>query len=310
MKTAFFAIITILVLVISITSNVYAQSSSTGSTSLAKVNVGLFNMTENSPTLVISGIIYKAFSQNIALTIFNPQNQLISVSQLQPRLDGTFSQSIILSDPLWPKGNYTVRMASGSQNLTESVFYFPGIGCCKRIITQGVQDQLSNSTILSPLKQIDNGIPTENITCSNDLELVYKTSNKYPACVKHTTAEKLMQRGWAIRGQPISYFVKTDGFLIPYDFIGGNMLGVKSDVQNKSVIFSVHTTSSGVLYVVMPRALLDSKSAYGNQDAKFIILVDKHEVKYTETTSITNRILSIPFDLGAKEIEITATVGI
>lgn len=163
---------------------------------------------------------------------------------------------------------------------------------------------------MSPLKQIDNGIPTENITCSNDLELVYKTSNKYPACIKHTTAEKLVQRGWAIRGQPISYFVKTDGFIIPYDLVGGNMLGAKSDVQNKSVIFSVHTTSSGVLYVVIPRALLDSKSAYSNQDTKFIILVDKHEVKYTETTSITNRTLSIPFDLGAKEIEITAPVGI
>ena len=161
-----------------------------------------------------------------------------------------------------------------------------------------------------PLKQIDHGIPTENITCSNNLELIYKASDKYPACVQHTTVEKLVQRGWAIRGQPISYFVKTDGFIIPYDLVGGNMLGAKSYVQNKSVIFSVHTTSSGVLYVVIPRALLDSKSAYSNQDAKFIILVDKHEVKYTETTSIANRTLSIPFDIGAKEIEITATVGI
>ena len=173
-----------------------------------------------------------------------------------------------------------------------------------------VQSDVVTPDHISPLKQIDNGIPTENITCSSDLELIYKTSNKYPVCVKHSTAEKLVQRGWAIRGQPISYFVKTDGFLIPYDLVGGNMLGVKSDVQNKSVIFSVHTTSSGVLYVEIPRALLDSKSAYSNQDTKFIILVDKHEVKYTETTSITNRTLSIPLDSGAKEIEITATVGI
>src|SRR5690349_21108243 len=99
-----------------------------------------------------------------------------------------------------------------------------------------------------PLKQIDNGIPTEDIKCSNDLKLIYKASNKYPVCVKPQTAEKLIQRGWGI-WQPVNYLVKTDGFLIPYNIIGGNMLGVKTDIQNKIVIFSVNITSSGVLYV-------------------------------------------------------------
>ena len=62
--------------------------------------------------------------------------------------------------------------------------------------------------------------------------------------------------------------------------------------------------------MTIPRALLDSKSAYSNQDAKFIVLVDKQEVKYKETTSITARTLTIPFDFGAKEIEIIATTSI
>ena len=163
---------------------------------------------------------------------------------------------------------------------------------------------------ISPLKQVHNGITTENITCPNGLELVYKASNKYPACVRHTTVEKLVQRNWAIRGQPINYFAKIDGFIIPYDLVGGNMLEIKFDTQNKSAIFSIHAPSSGILYVSIPRALLDSKSAYSNQDTKFIILVDKQEVKYTEATTITNRTLSIPYDLGAKEIEVTATTGI
>ncbi|MGH2613482.1 MAG: hypothetical protein ACRDFB_10610 [Rhabdochlamydiaceae bacterium] len=197
MKTVFFAIITILVLVISITNNVYAQSSSAGSTSLAKVSVGLFNMTETSPTIVISGIIYKAFSQNMVLTIFNPQNQLISVSQLQPRLDGTFSQNIIPSNPLWPKGNYTMRVTSGSQNLTESIFYFPGIGCCKRIITPGVQGHLDNSTTLSPLKQFKSGILASGVHCGQGLELVLKVEDGSPACIKPDSAYILIYRGWA-----------------------------------------------------------------------------------------------------------------
>ena len=198
MKTLHLSIIAILFLVISITSSVYAQSSSAGSASLAKVSVGLFNMTETSPTIIISGIVYKAFSQNIVLTIFNQQNQLISVSQLQPGLDGTFSQNIIPSDSLWSKGNYTVRMTSGSQNLTESTFYFPGIGCCKRIIIPGIQGHLSNSTnYLSPLKQFKSGVALKDITCAPDLQLIIKAKSHSPACVKPVDVSKLVERGWA-----------------------------------------------------------------------------------------------------------------
>lgn len=199
MKTLHLATITILVLVFS-TNTVYAQSSSIVSDSFAKVSVGLFNMTENNPTMVISGIVYKAFSQSIALTISNSQNQLISVSQLQPRLDGTFYQSIILSDPLWPKGNYTVKVTSGSQNLAESVFYFPGIGCCKRIITPGVQGQLSNSTnLLSPLKQFKSGVPASKVVCKEGFQLIIKREDSSPACIKPEDAVKLIsQRMWGL----------------------------------------------------------------------------------------------------------------
>lgn len=221
MKTLHLSIIAILVLVISSASTVYAQSSSIVSVSLAKVSVGLFNMTETSPTIVISGIVYKAFSQNIVLTIFNPQNQLISVSQLQPRLDGSFSKSIIPSNPLWPKGNYTVRMTSGSQNLTESVFYFPGIGCCKRIIIPGVQGQISNSTnSLSPLKQFKSGIAANNVKCEQGLQLVIKAKDNSPACVKLDSAYMLIKRGWATSesaypGGDARFALDTNSTIIP-----------------------------------------------------------------------------------------------
>lgn len=100
-------------------------------------------------------------------------------------------------------------------------------------------------------------------------------------------------------------------FTINYNITGNNkLLAVNTGAQSQSLILSLMTTSDGMLTVSIPRVLLDSKSAYSNQDTEFIILVDKHEVKYTETTSITNRTLSIPLDLGAKEIEITATSGI
>ena len=82
------------------------------------------------------------------------------------------------------------------------------------------------------------------------------------------------------------------------------------DSQSKSLILSLDSTSKGMMTISISRELLDSKSAYSNQDTRFIILVDKQEVKYSETTSITTRTLTIPFELGAKKIEITSTVGI
>lgn len=58
--------------------------------------------------------------------------------------------------------------------------------------------KFSKIEVLSPLKQVNNGVSLESITCKDKLELVFKSSNNSPACVKPETAEKLMERGWAI----------------------------------------------------------------------------------------------------------------
>ena len=51
-------------------------------------------------------------------------------------------------------------------------------------------------TVLSPLKQIKEGVAPENIICKEGLELVFKL-NGQPACVKTTSIEKLIAWGWA-----------------------------------------------------------------------------------------------------------------
>jgi len=49
---------------------------------------------------------------------------------------------------------------------------------------------------LPPLIQIKNGILPENVACNKGLEKIFKLDGS-PACVKPSTAEKLIQRGWA-----------------------------------------------------------------------------------------------------------------
>lgn len=159
--------------------------------SLASINV-TFNANTNSP-VVITGTVYKLFSPNIVLTVFNPQRQLIVVSQLQPALDGSFSESLVTSNPLWStQGNYTARISSDSQNLTETTFYFPGTGCCKAVSITSISHKGA-----SPQEQLRSGIAANDVKCNTNLVLVIKSEDGSPACVKPDTATNLVVRGWA-----------------------------------------------------------------------------------------------------------------
>jgi len=50
--------------------------------------------------------------------------------------------------------------------------------------------------ILSPIKQIKQGINFEDIKCKNELQLIFKIDD-FPACVKPESIPKLIERGWA-----------------------------------------------------------------------------------------------------------------
>lgn len=49
----------------------------------------------------------------------------------------------------------------------------------------------------SPLKQFSEGIDPTQVLCKEGFELVFKSTNFQPACVKPSSVEKLIQRGWA-----------------------------------------------------------------------------------------------------------------
>ena len=53
-----------------------------------------------------------------------------------------------------------------------------------------------------PLKQIQDGTDPSDVTCTEGLELVMKVSNGQPACVKPSSVEKLIERGWAMHVLP------------------------------------------------------------------------------------------------------------
>src|SRR5574338_267914 len=64
-----------------------------------------------------------------------------------------------------------------------------------QVIVKG--DAVTKGTVIAPLKQIKSGIPPKDVKCKSGLELVSKTRDGSPACVKSDTKVKLVQRGWA-----------------------------------------------------------------------------------------------------------------
>lgn len=54
---------------------------------------------------------------------------------------------------------------------------------------------------MPPLQQVKSGVEPDSVECGSDMELLIKASNGSPACVKPTTAERLVQLGWGTRPQ-------------------------------------------------------------------------------------------------------------
>lgn len=54
----------------------------------------------------------------------------------------------------------------------------------------------ANAILMSPLKQIQSGIKLSDTTCKEGFTLMMKLKDSSPACVKPSTAKKLVERGW------------------------------------------------------------------------------------------------------------------
>jgi len=99
--------------------------------------------------------------------------------------------------------------------------------------------------------------------------------------------------------------VQGSSDLVGYEITGGKLLGVSPDVESNSLIISIDATSDGSLTLTIPRSVLDATINGGDDD--FFVLIDGEEVDFDETTSSTDRTLTIAFPAGAEEIEIIGT---
>jgi len=96
-------------------------------------------------------------------------------------------------------------------------------------------------------------------------------------------------------------------FSVGYSITGGSLVSITPDVDARSLMITIIATDDGELTITLPRALIDAK--INGEDDEFFVLVDAEEVPdFDETTTSTDRTLTIQFLAGSEEIEIIGTM--
>ncbi len=128
---------------------------------------------------------------DVGLTVTGPTNEHVSINQ--PVVDpfGNFEAALETSGALWNKnGHYTIKATYSSQ----TIYNYTTI-----ILWMSERPPVPQIAFFPPpLKQIVSGTLPENVTCTEGLQIVYKSTTKMPACVKKDTASKLIERGWGV----------------------------------------------------------------------------------------------------------------
>ena len=127
------------------------------------------------------------------------------------------------------------------------------------------------------------------------------------------TAETTFEFSGSAAAAPSGKTIPVTGnpeLLIGYSIKGGKIISIEPDVSAKSLLVTIETTSDGEVKLIIPRAVIDAKSGpdgKSGEDTDFFVLVDGSEVDFDETTTASDRTLTIPFEDGTSQIEIIGT---
>ena len=194
----------------------------------------------------------------------------------------------------------------------------------KVTISGSTQDYISGTPItvriISPIgnlvkvDQVDLGSDRTFSTSITATGALWQEAGAYTVKVQFGSAARTAQTTFQFSGSSNNgqggNTIKVDGtdLSVKYSITNGKVLGIKADIQSKSLIVSIQTTGDGVLTITLPRALINATLPSTGQDDKYYVLVDGQEADFQETsTTTTDRTLSIPFTDGTQEIEIIGT---
>ncbi len=163
------------------------------------------------------------------------------------------------------------------------------------------------------IKQVNLGSDRTYSTSTTATGVIWQAAGIYTVKVQYGSPSETAQTTFQFSGSIPSQSGNTipvDGtnFSVQYEITNGKILGIKADIQSKSLMVSTQTSGDGVLTITLPRALINSILPNGHDATYQVIVGNQEEADFQETsTTTTDRTLSIPFMDGTQEIEIIGT---
>jgi hypothetical protein len=77
------------------------------------------------------------------------------------------------------------------------MYYWFFVAAIAVFLFSNFQDSSESNGHLSPRMQVLQGILPSDVSCKSGFDLIFKTSNNMPLCVKPETVKRLVERGWA-----------------------------------------------------------------------------------------------------------------
>jgi hypothetical protein len=101
--------------------------------------------------------------------------------------------------------------------------------------------------------------------------------------------------------------VKINGtdITVHYNVAGGKLLSIIPDVQSKSIIVLLQSTTTGNFTIKLPRTLIDARE--NNSDTHFVVKVNDHGTNYDSVGDSMYRTLMVPFHHEVEQITIIGT---
>ncbi len=207
-------------------------------------------------------------------------------------------------------GTLTVRVDKASFGMGETIKV---VGTVPAVL-EGVPVAIQVFNPRNTMYTIGQPTPISDGTFSFDFKVGGKLGINGIYTVKATYSGKSVQTTFEFTGgeapmeDTIRFEFEGNVFDVKAEISNGSIRSVDVDPDFTSVIIFVSTSSSedGMLEIVLPRQLIDSK--INGQDDEYIVLVDGDEGDVTEKDiTSTSRTLVIPVPAGTEEIEIIGT---
>ncbi len=106
-------------------------------------------------------------------------------------IDGIEKEDEKFSDPI--KHVLTIDFSKGSSSI-EILGLMVSVGLTDIKQKLCIEERLQK---YPPKQQLDFGVSNREVICKDGLQLIFKSTDGSPACVKPKTAQKLFERGWA-----------------------------------------------------------------------------------------------------------------